>query len=80
MTSRSTVHEKQLRGERETQERRTRESQSRLDELRRDQEAQLAALKADLRLSKEDAMRFQQDLEDAEHKIKEGNLHTFYCS
>ena len=72
MTVASTGHEKQLKGERESLERRTREQQARLEDLKRDYEAQQAALKTDLRLAKEDAMRFQQDLDDAVHKIKEG--------
>ncbi|KAF2365634.1 hypothetical protein FHG87_003615 [Trinorchestia longiramus] len=65
------AHDKQLRAEKDASERRLREIQARMEEQRRDHEMQLAAIKTDLRLAKEDALRFQQDLDEAENKIKE---------
>ena len=43
-----------------------------LEETRRDHDMEANALRTDLRLSKEDTLRFQQDLEDAEAKLKDG--------
>lgn len=51
-----------------------RDLQSRFDEMKRQHDADMNSLKTDLRLSKEDTMRFQQDLEDAEAKLKDGEL------
>ncbi|XP_066951894.1 rootletin-like isoform X2 [Macrobrachium rosenbergii] len=63
--------EKQLKDEKDTYERRIRELQARIDEARRDHEVEITSLKTDLRLAREDANRLQQDLEDAEGKLKE---------
>lgn len=68
----SQTFEKQLRDEKEMYERRIRELQARLDEARRESDGELTALKTDLRLAREDACRLQQDLDDAEEKLKDG--------
>ncbi|XP_063597935.1 rootletin-like [Penaeus indicus] len=69
--SSSQQFEKQLKDEKDSYERRIRELQSRLDESRRDHEVEITSIKTDLRLAREDACRLQQDLEDAEEKLKE---------
>ena len=66
--------EKQLKDEKDAFERRIRELQVRLDESRRDHEVEITSLKTDLRLAREDSNRLQQDLEDAEEKLKEGKV------
>ncbi|KAL7640451.1 UNVERIFIED_CONTAM: hypothetical protein RMT77_008726 [Armadillidium vulgare] len=63
--------EKQSRTEREGHEKKLRDLQTRLDDMRRDHDLEISSLKTDLRLAKEDTMRFQQDLEDAEAKLKD---------
>ena len=52
--------------------------QIRMDDARREHDTELTALKTDLRLSKEDTMRFQQDLDDADAKLKDGENEIFY--
>lgn len=71
--------EKQLKDEKDSYERRIRELQSRLDESRRDHEVEITSIKTDLRLAREDACRLQQDLEDAEEKLKEGKGLMIFC-
>ncbi|XP_071552290.1 LOW QUALITY PROTEIN: uncharacterized protein [Panulirus ornatus] len=69
--SNSQAFEKQLKEEKDSYERRIRELQSRLDDARRDNEVETTSIKTDLRLAREDACRLQQDLEDAEEKLKD---------
>lgn len=38
------------------------------------------AIKTDLRLAREDVCRLQQDLEDAEEKLKDGKGHGSSCA
>lgn len=68
----SQAFEKQLKDEKDSYERRIRELQLRLDDARRESEVEATAIKTDLRLAREDVCRLQQDLEDAEEKLKDG--------
>lgn len=43
-----------------------------MDDARREGEVEATAIKTDLRLAREDVCRLQQDLEDAEEKLKDG--------
>lgn len=73
-------YEKQSRTEREVHEKKLRDLQTRLDDMRRDHDLEISSLKTDLRLAKEDTMRFQQDLEDAEAKLKDGILFIYFIT
>ena len=68
----SQAFEKQLKDEKDSYERRIRELQLRLDDARREGEVEATTIKTDLRLAREDVYRLQQDLEDAEEKLKDG--------
>ena len=67
-------HEKSLKEEKDTFEKRARDMQIRMDDNRREHDSEMTAIKTDLRLAKEDTLRFQQDLEDAEAKLKDGEF------
>lgn len=77
----SQAFEKQLKDEKDSYERRIRELQLRLDDARREGEVEATTIKTDLRLAREDVYRLQQDLEDAEEKLKDGEvvLRLRYC-